>query len=213
MAAAGAPTSRCEGYFGVEDDQHTIRARARETASSTPHHRITVEWLGEPVETLEDLLRAGLRAVCVGINPALTSVAAGHYYQGRLGQQFFERLRTVGLLPRAPGWEDDLAFANGIGFTDVVKRPTASAAELSAEDFAHGRPLLEAKLAETRPKLVLFSFKATAEVLFGRFEGNGFVERELAGADVFVMPGPYARGDHVAKRLNELRAWVIQHAG
>jgi hypothetical protein len=35
-----------------------------------PDHRTTVEWLGEPVETLEDLLRPGLRAVFVGINPA-----------------------------------------------------------------------------------------------------------------------------------------------
>jgi hypothetical protein len=32
--------------------------------------------MGEQVETLEDLLRPGLRAVCVGINPAPTSVAA-----------------------------------------------------------------------------------------------------------------------------------------
>ena len=56
-------------------------------------HRVTEEWMGQPVETLEDLLRPGLRAVCIGINPAPTSVRAGHYYQGRLGQQFYERLR------------------------------------------------------------------------------------------------------------------------
>ena len=51
-------------------------------------HRVIEEWRGVEVETLEDLLRPGLRAVCVGINPAPVSVAAGHYYQGRLGQAF-----------------------------------------------------------------------------------------------------------------------------
>ena len=33
-------------------------------------HRVTEEWMGERVETLEDLLRPGLRAICIGINPA-----------------------------------------------------------------------------------------------------------------------------------------------
>jgi double-stranded uracil-DNA glycosylase len=51
--------------------------------------------VGQQVETLEDLLRPGLPAVCVGINPAPASVTAGHYYQGRLGQGFYERLRRA----------------------------------------------------------------------------------------------------------------------
>jgi hypothetical protein len=35
--------------------------------------------MGEKAETLADLLRPGLRAVVVGINPSPVSVAAGHY--------------------------------------------------------------------------------------------------------------------------------------
>jgi len=44
--------------------------------------------MGQKVETLADLLQPGLRAVVVGINPAPTSVAAGHYYHGASGQTF-----------------------------------------------------------------------------------------------------------------------------
>ncbi len=40
--------------------------------------------MGQQVETLEDLLRPGLRAVCIGINPAPTSVGAGHYHAASL---------------------------------------------------------------------------------------------------------------------------------
>src|SRR5438874_2082222 len=123
-------------------------------------HRVQEEWMGEQVTTLEDLLRLGLRAVCVGINPSPVSVEAGHYYQGRLGQGFFARLRGAGVLPASfDGYEDDVAFAAGIGFTDIVKRPTPSEKEVRLEEFVHGRELLEAKLVENKPALVIFTFK------------------------------------------------------
>jgi double-stranded uracil-DNA glycosylase len=130
-------------------------------------HRIRERCLDREVETLKDLLRPGLTAVCVGINPAPHGVAVGHYYQGRLGQRFCRRLRVAGILPDEPGWEDDLAFANGVGFTDIVKRPTARASEIRPEEFEYGRPLLEDKLDAAGPRLLVFSFKRTAEVLFG----------------------------------------------
>jgi TDG/mug DNA glycosylase family protein len=107
--------------------------------------------MGVPVMTLEDLLRPGLLAVSIGINPAPASVEAGHYYQGRLGQAFFERLRRAGMLPRKPGWEDDLAYANGVGFT-IVKRPTASEKEVRPEKFEHGRELLVPKIERAAPQ-------------------------------------------------------------
>lgn len=161
--------------------------------------------MGEQIETLEDLLRPGLRAICVGINPAPTSVRAGHYYQGRLGQGFYERLRRAGLLPRTPGWEDDLAFERGIGFTDIVKRPTAKAAEVRPVEFEHGRALVCEKVEAAAPQFVIFTFKKTAEVLFGSIAGNGLIAgRELGGAPIFVMPGPYAARAEVDQRLREL---------
>jgi double-stranded uracil-DNA glycosylase len=171
----------------------------------TEGHRVTEDWMGESIETLEDLLRPGLRAVCVGINPAPASVAAGHYYQGKVGQGFYERLRRAGILPRASGWEDDLAFEMGLGFTDIVKRPTGGASEVRAEEFAYGRPLLTAKVEAVSPKLLLFVFKETAKKLLGPFAGNGLLAgRTLAGAEIFVMPGPYERRDLVEQRLREL---------
>jgi TDG/mug DNA glycosylase family protein len=162
--------------------------------------------MGEPVETLADLLKPGLRAVCVGINPAPVSVRAGHYYQGRLGQTFFARLRRARLLPiDVHGWEDDVAFANGIGFTDIVKRPTPSEADVRSDEYEYGRPLLARKLQGVRPGLVIFSFKKVAERFFGPFSGNGFVPGLRIGrADVFIMPGPYERRENVQARLTEL---------
>ncbi len=164
--------------------------------------------MGQQIETLEDLLRPGLKAVCVGINPAPASVAAGHYYQGPLGQKLFGRLGDAGALPSGAGYEDDLAFASGIGFTDIVKRPTSSAGELGAKEYRYGRDLLLEKLARHSPRLVIFTFKKTAEVLLGRFKGNGFIGGvRLAHSDVFVMPGPYEAGATAHATLRTLSEW------
>jgi hypothetical protein len=93
-------------------------------------------------------IRAVLRCVHGGsqVDSLCTDRAAiegepsgGHYCQGRLGKLFFKRLREVGIATGSPpGTEDDACFAVGIGFTDIVKRPSARASDLTAEDFRAG---------------------------------------------------------------------------
>jgi len=145
----------------------------------------------------------------VGINPSPVSVAAGHYYQGQLGQRFFKRIAEAGLVDLSgDGFEDDAAYAAGIGFTDVVKRPTARADGLRPGELEHGRALLEPKLAALAVPRVLFTFKASAEALLGPLTQPGLqVGRSVADAEVFVMPGPMARTDVVQSTLRQLRDW------
>jgi TDG/mug DNA glycosylase family protein len=175
--------------------------------SGDPGHRVVLDWMGRDVVTLADLLRPGLRAVVVGINPSPVSVAAGHYYQGRVGQRFFARLAQAGVLPPGAGFEDDRAFAAGIGFTDVVKRPTARATGLLPGELDHGRRLLENKLMALDAPRVIFTFKGAARALLGTFVGHGVHVTRLAGAEVFVMPGPMERSSRVEDALAELAEW------
>jgi hypothetical protein len=93
-----------------------------------------------------------------------------------------------------------------VGFTDIVKRPTARGHQLTREDFDGGKPLLEAKLEATAPGLVIFTYKKAATVLYGQFRGHGFVAGlQAEGRPAFVMPGPYERGERVHAALAELR--------
>lgn len=168
-------------------------------------HRVTIEWMGAQVETLADLFPPAPRAICVGINPAPSSVAAGHYYQGRQGQRFFTRLRQSGLLGRpGDGFEDDDAVASGIGFTDVVKRPTTSADLLTSAERRHGALLLAAKLEKIGAPVLIFPFKAAAVELIGRFEGSGWVRSDFGGSRLFVMPGPYESTVTAAPTIDSL---------
>lgn len=179
------------------------------TFSGDAGHRVTESWMGEEVTTLADLLRPGLRAVVVGINPAPVSVAAGHHYQGQSGKRFLARLVQADVLDLAgEGYEDDQACAQDIGFTDAVKRPTAGADGLRPGELAHGRELLKARLAEFAAPRVIFTFKKAAVALLGQFDGHGLLQnRTLGGAEVFVMPGPMERIDRVERALRDLAGW------
>jgi len=64
---------------------------------------------GEPVVTLKELLRPGLRAIFIGFNPSTTSVAAGHYYQGRHGRTLWTRLQKYGVTGLLPKGAEDVA--------------------------------------------------------------------------------------------------------
>lgn len=207
-----APASRAEAVPGPsssDEPSGADTARSPEAAGadgSILHgHQVRMAWLGSTVTTLADLLRPGLKVVTVGINPAPVSVAAGHYYQGSAGQIFYRRLTVVGLLPPGGGFEDDRAYGAGVGFTDVVKRPTGNANEVSPHELVVGRRILEGKLRALEVPLVIFTFKKAATSVLGDFQGHGLLPTaRLAGGRVFVMPGPYERREQTACALQEL---------
>lgn len=162
-------------------------------------------WNGEGVETLCELLRQGLDAIFVGLNPSPVSVRAGHYYQGLLGLRFWGRLQKYGLTTELPaGREDEAAYEQGYGFTDLVRRPTARAADLTPTEINASVPDLIKRIeaaGEGVPIICTFGivFKATHAQLEG------------AGHEVLRMPSPYARREVVdaemAALLSAVRRW------
>lgn len=152
---------------------------------------------GRRVKTLAERLRHGLHVVVVGINPTPVSVAAGHYYQGTLGQRFWERLLRTGLVNQlTPGSEDDDAFDAGIGFADLLRYPTDNAKHIKAAELCAALPDLERRLEPTGCRDLLFVFArawSASQPLVAR------------GYRLHRMPGPYAPSDHVTHTLAELR--------
>jgi len=122
-------------------------------------------------------------------------------------EQGLQASRDERSLPESlEGYEDDAAVAAGVGFTDVVKRPTATAADLSADELKHELADLERKLAAVGAPLVIFAFKEAARTLLGNFSGNGFVEGlQVGSSQVFVMPGPYEKTEKAQAVLANVR--------
>jgi len=159
--------------------------------------RITVN--GREIVTLKELLRPGLKAVFVGLNPSRESVKKGHYYQGRLGRRFWNRLRDYSIVPAlTEGAEDDDAFAHGYGFADLVRRPTRSGRELSKREKLAAVPDLLARLSKMGDRPAIVSVYREA----WRFAG---LDLEKAGYRVLQMPGLYAKKEVVCHCMKELR--------
>src|SRR6266511_1148251 len=178
-----------------------------------PGFQTEVDWLGSSVVTLADVKPVERGILLVGVNPAPRSVAAGHYYQGQIGKRLWARLQRVGLLtePVIPGAEDEAFGRAGNGLTDVVKRPTLSAAEVSIEELDAGTTLLRAKVRAWKPGLVLFAFKAAASAALGTAELRPGFGPDLEGVPTLLLTGPYA-GATDAEQINTvLRDFVQQH--
>ncbi|WP_298255616.1 uracil-DNA glycosylase family protein [uncultured Arthrobacter sp.] len=170
-------------------------------------HQSLETWMGKEYLTLGDLWPESPKAVVVGINPAPVSVGVGHYHQGTLGIRLSKRLTAAGVLPpNSAGFMDDVAMCEGLGFTDLVKRPTSRAAEIGASEMTFGCDRLEREIAAREVPLVIFVFKAAATQLLGKFPGNGLLEdHSVGGAAVFIMPGPYEAAASSNKTLVVLR--------
>lgn len=187
--------------------------RDQQAAPGLLGHQVVVDWFGTATRTLADLWPDPCRAVIVGVNPAPRSVAVGHYYQGANGRTALRRLRAAGLLPSSGGGQDDdEAFAAGIGFTDLVKRPTRAATDLNRAELDFGRARLRDDLAERGVSLVVCIFEPAAKAVLGRAVTPG-LHRDDEGRAVFRMPGPYAPLAAVTETMNQLAEYVTGLGG
>ena len=156
--------------------------------------------LNEEMLTLLDLLRPGLRLVFVGLNPSEYSARDGHYFANPRNR-FWPAFNRSSLLPQALGREctpgDDAPLLDhGIGFTDVVKRPTPQGSGLKAADYRRWAPVLRERLLRYEPALVCFhglmAYKAYLQYAEGDKSkpGLGLQPGSIGPSQVFVVPNP-----------------------
>jgi hypothetical protein len=110
------------------------------------------------------------------------------------------------LLSDAEAGREDEAFArDGNGLTDLVKRPTAAAADLRTEELNEGVDALRSKIRKWKPGLLLFAFRPPAERLLGRSVRPG-AGPLFEGVPTFLLSGPYAPTAETEQVDEELRA-------
>ena len=173
----------------------------------------------EDFATLPDYLEEGLEIVFVGLNPSVFSVEVGHYFANPRNR-FWAAFNRSELVDREVTPEDDGSLLrNGIGFTDVVKRPTRQGSGLKTADYREWAPVLKEKLIKYSPRIVSFhgmmGYRAFLKYADGVDEPVqlGGQERMIGQSRVFVVPNPspanakYSLDDLVGwyNRLQELR--------
>ena len=155
----------------------------------------------------------------MGLNPSEYSVEVGHYFANPRNR-FWSALNRSGLVDREMTPNDDVALLDcGIGFTDVVKRPTRQGSGLKAADFRRWAPVLKSKLLEYNPRIACFhgviAYAAYLKHADGIIEKAklGIQQRRIGEINVFVVPNPspanakFSLEDLVCwyNRLKELR--------
>ena len=165
----------------------------------------------EEFHTLPDYLVEGLDILFVGLNPSEYAVKTGHYFANPRNR-FWSALNRSGLVDREVAPEDDAALVRlGIGFTDVVKRPTRQGSGLNSSDFRQLAPVLRERLLRYRLLIACFQgvtgYGAYLKYAEGINEkvGLGLQRRNIGMTRVFVVPNPSPANAQYS--LEDLVSW------
>jgi TDG/mug DNA glycosylase family protein len=149
------------------------------------------ELLAAAGRTIDDVIAPDLDILFVGINPGLWSGLTGFHFANP-GNRFWRAIALAGLVDRVldPSEQAQL-LAQGIGITNLVRRTTASAAELSRAELRSGGRTLAATVERERPRDVAFLGISTYKVAFDAPAVEvGPRPDPLAGARAWVLPNP-----------------------
>ena len=150
---------------------------------------------------------AGLKLLFVGINPGLWTAATRTHFAHPVNR-FYPALLEAGIIERridpAAGMDDadrEHLTSRGIGITNVVRRATARADELTDEELRAGGEQLVALVERVRPRVVALAGITAYRTAFGRRKAVlGRQEETLGqtpgGAELWVVPNPSGLNAH-----------------
>jgi TDG/mug DNA glycosylase family protein len=142
-------------------------------------------------KTLPDVIAPNLRVLFCGINPGLYTAAVGHHF-ARPGNRFWPTLFKSGFTGRllSPFEEGDL-LESGLGISNVVAHATATAAELTSDDFIAGGRILAAKVKKYQPRVLAILGVGAYRTAFANPKAIiGEQGERIHDARVWVLPNP-----------------------
>ncbi|HEV3226049.1 MAG TPA: uracil-DNA glycosylase family protein [Acidimicrobiales bacterium] len=144
--------------------------------------------------TLPDLVRDQLRILVCGLNPSLYAADAGVGF-ARPGNRFWPAALASGLVTRDRDPWHALRH-HRVGFTDIVKRATVAASELTRDEYATGLARLERLTTWLQPRVVAFVGLAGWRAAVDRRAVAGPQTRTIGGRPVYVMPSSSGLNSH-----------------
>jgi double-stranded uracil-DNA glycosylase len=121
----------------------------------------------------------------------------GHHF-ARPGNRFWPALHEAGFTPRRLAPEDDGELpAHGVGVTNLVDRPTRTAAELGGEELRAGVRALERLVEQMAPRLVaIVGLTAWRDATGRRDAAIGLQPESLGGRPLWLLPNPSGLNAH-----------------
>jgi double-stranded uracil-DNA glycosylase len=146
------------------------------------------------LEPIPDHLEKGLRLLFIGFNPSVRSAETGHHYANR-NNRFWNILYQAGITDRKyePNEDRDL-LKEGIGFTNIVARPTKAAADITREEYIEGAKLLREKLAHYQPRIACFVGKGVYQQYGKVKQTNWGIQKSPITINVLEFVAPSSSG-------------------
>ena len=144
--------------------------------------------------TLADTVSPDMAVLVVGLNPSVYAADAGVGF-ARPGNRFWPAALDAGLVSRDRDARHALVH-HALGMTDLVKRATASADDLRAEEYAAGMARVERLAAWLRPKVVCFVGLSGWRAAVDRAAAPGTQNGSLGGCAVYLMPSTSGANAH-----------------
>jgi double-stranded uracil-DNA glycosylase len=159
-----------------------------------------------------DVVAEDLDVLFCGINPSLTSAERGHHF-ARPGNRFWPALHLAGLTPRRLLPEEDRELLrHGLGVTNLVDRPTRTAAELDPAELRAGAAVLAGLVARYRPRVLAVLGVTAWRTAFDRPRAAlGRQPERIGGAVTWVVPNPSGLNAH--HQLPDLARFYARAAG
>lgn len=148
------------------------------------HPRIEITAVAE--RALPDHVGAGMELLCCGLNPSLHAADAGVGYVTRSNR--FWRALAAADLATCDRDARHLLLHDRVGMTDLVKRPTARADEVTGDEYRAGVYRLDRLCAWLQPGAVAIVGLAGWRTAVDRKATVGWQPRSLGGSPVYVLP-------------------------
>lgn len=161
-----ADAMHCAGFEAVTVRGTTLRATRAYTLAST--------------------LGPGLRLVTCGLNPSPLAAEVGVGF-ARKGNRFWPAIVAAGIVEHDRDPMDAIRRF-GIGMTDLVKRPSARADEITVDEYRDGMARLGRLAAWLEPDAICMVGLDGWRKVVDRKASSGWQPTELGGRPVYVMP-------------------------
>lgn len=141
----------------------------------------------------------GAKLIFVGINPHPGSEARGIPFSNN--KLFWYLLSDAGILPESrkvlcddnflrKTYNARFGHGTGLGFVNIIDRPTRVVSELKSGEEARGRARLLRIIKKEHPRVVCFIGKITYEKFIGSKNFNFGWQRDIDGSRAYVMHYP-----------------------
>ncbi len=168
--------------------------------------------LSTRLNSLPDIVGSHMKMLVCGLNPGQVSAASGVSFANK-GNRFWPAALAAGIVSEDRA-TDHALLHHGVGFTDLAKRTTSRADEITGAEFRSGVSRVERLVRWLRPSMMVMVGLTGWRHGVDRKASSGWQPIPFAGTPVYLMPNTSGLNTHetqasLTKHLEKAQAGPV----